>query len=68
MIGQRRGPGCLPVDFLKAKVEAYRLNCAIDGKAGGYEVDAGFRREVENFHSEDVALYKRALQDRELRI
>jgi hypothetical protein len=53
--------------FLKTKVDAQRLNCAVDRKAGGYELDAGFRREVENFHSEDVALYKRALHGREQR-
>jgi hypothetical protein len=53
--------------FLKTKIEAYRLNCAIDGKAGRYEVDPGFRKEVEDFHSEDMALYKRASQDREQR-
>lgn len=54
--------------FLKTKVEASRLNCGFEGKAGGYEVDTSFRHEVEKFHSADVALYKRALLDREQRV
>lgn len=54
--------------FLKTKGKVYKLNCAIDGKAAGYDVGSDFRREVENFHSEDVALYERALQDREQRV
>lgn len=53
--------------FLTTKVDAYKLNCGEASKAGYYEIDAGFRRELESFHSGDVALYKRALQDRELR-
>ena len=54
--------------FLKTKLEAHKLNCAVDAQAGRYEVETSFRREVEDFHSEDVALYKRALRVREQRV
>jgi len=50
--------------FLNAEAKAYRLNCAVESKTAGYQVDPSFRREVENFHSVDVALYNRALQER----
>ena len=53
--------------FLNVKLDACKLNCAIDGETGRYEVDAGFRREIEEFHSEDMALYKRVLWVREQR-
>lgn len=54
--------------FLKTEVKAYKLNCADESKIAGYHIDPGFRREVENFHSVDVALYNRALQAREQRL
>ena len=53
--------------FLGTKVEALRLNCAVNGDSDNNAIDSGFRREVENFHSEDMALYNRALHDRSLR-
>jgi len=54
--------------FLKTEAKAYRMNCAVESKIAGHRIDPGFRREVENFHSEDVALYNRALQEREQRV
>jgi len=54
--------------FLKSKAKAYKVNCAGESKIARYHIDPGFRREVENFHSVDVALYNRALQEREQRV
>jgi hypothetical protein len=54
--------------FLKTEVKAFRLNCAVESKITGYQVDSSFRRDVESFHSVDVALYNRALQEREQRV
>ena len=53
--------------FLGTKVEALRLNCAVNGGSDNNAIDSGLRREVESFHSEDMALYNRALHDRSVR-
>ena len=54
--------------FLTTKLDVFRLNCSLENKAARCEIDAGFRRELESFHYEDVALYKKALLDRNQRI
>jgi len=54
--------------FLKTELDAYKLNCAVDNKVSCYEIDTGLRQEVEDYHSKDMALYMRALKDREQRM
>jgi len=54
--------------FLNTRLDAFRLNCSTGNKASVYDIDPGFRREVESFHSDDLALYTRALEDREQRL
>lgn len=53
--------------LLQVKLDSHKVNCAVDNKVGDYKVDSGFRREVESFHSKDMTLYTRVLQDREQR-
>ena len=54
--------------FLDTTVKASKLNCAVSGDEAGTRIDIGFRREVAGFHADDVALYERALHEREQRV
>ena len=53
--------------FLGRKLEALRLNAATDSERNERKIDPGLRREIEDFHAQDVSLYRRALRDREQR-
>ena len=52
--------------YLTAKIQSQRLN--VNKESGGvYNISESLRKKIENYHYEDMELYKRALDMRESR-